>query len=82
MSSLEGCVLKLREHVHHIYTALKQPIPFPMYYTLMILLNVSLLVKSYSMIEAESWMSIPCFFIICFVLIGLKVCALNEGVTA
>merc|ERR1740138_425641 len=43
-----------------------------MYYTLMLMLNLNLIVVSYALIEANTLMSIPCFFIICFVCLGLK----------
>merc|ERR1719326_603002 len=39
---------------------------------LMIMMSVNLLVKAYAMIEAGSVMSIPTYFIICFVILGLK----------
>merc|ERR1719231_946118 len=43
-----------------------------MYHTLMLMMSVNLLVVSYALIEAGTPMSIPVYFIICFVCLGLK----------
>ena len=43
-----------------------------MYHTLMLMLNLNLVVVAYALIEANTIMSIPCYFIICFVCLGLK----------
>jgi len=72
LRSFEQYALSLRSHGGAISNLLKQPIPFPMYHTLMLMLNCSLTVKAYAMVEANSVMSIPTFFIICFVCLGLK----------
>ena len=69
---LEKLALALREHGGTISNLLKQPVPFPMYHTLMMMMSVNLLVMAYAMIEASTIMSIPTFFIICFVCLGLK----------
>ena len=70
--SFETYVLSLRANGSAISNLLKQPVPFPMYHMLMLMLNVNLIVTSYAMIEANTIMSVPCFFIICFVCLGLK----------
>ena len=49
-----------------------QPIPFPYYHTLTLMLSLNLLLIAYSMIEFETVMTIPCFFIIVLVCLGLK----------
>jgi len=69
---LEKYALELRSHGAAISNLLKQPVPFPMYHTLMLMMSVNLLVVSYALIEASAIMSIPCFFIMCFVFFGLK----------
>lgn len=69
---LEKHALNLRKNGAAISNLLKQPVPFPMYHTLMMMLNVNLLVVAYALIESNTVMSIPCFFIICFVCLGLK----------
>merc|ERR1719502_2304822 len=48
-----------------------QPIPFPYYHTLTLMLSLNLLLIAYSMIEFETVMTIPCFFIIVLVCLGL-----------
>jgi len=70
--TLEEISISLREHGHHITTLSKQPMPFPLYYTLMLMLNASLMVQAYAMVEARTFMSIPSYFLICFVCLGLK----------
>ena len=70
--SFEQYVLSLRANGAKISNLLKQPVPYPMYHLLMLMLNVNLIVTSYAMIEANTVMSIPVFFIICFVCLGLK----------
>jgi predicted membrane chloride channel (bestrophin family) len=49
-----------------------QPVPFPYYHTLTLMLSLNLLMVSYSLIEFETILTIPCFFIIVLVTIGLK----------
>merc|ERR1719446_1940187 len=49
-----------------------QPIPFPYFHTLTLMLSLNLLVCGYSMIEFGTFMTIPVFFIVCLVLLGLK----------
>ena len=73
---LEKYALSLREAGGNISNLLKQPVPFPMYHMLMLLISINLLIVSYAMIEASTIMSIPVFFIICFVALGLKETAL------
>jgi len=70
--SFEQYVLSLRANGGSISNLLKQPVPFPMYHILMLMLNVNLIITAYAMVEANTIMSIPCFFIICFVCLGLK----------
>jgi len=69
---LEKFALSLRQAGSNISNLLKQPVPFPMYHTLMLMMSVNLLVMAYAMIEANTIMSIPTFFIVCFVCLGLK----------
>lgn len=69
---LEKLALSLRAHGGKISSLLKQPVPFPMYHTLMLMMSTNLLVMAYAMIEANTLMSIPTFFIVCFVCLGLK----------
>ena len=69
---LEKYALSLRQSGSVISNLLKQPVPFPMYHTLMLMMSVNLLITSYAMIEASTIMSVPTYFIICFVCLGLK----------
>jgi len=72
MRELEKHALALREAGSDISNLLKQPVPFPMYHTLMLMMSVNLLVVSYALVEASTIMSVPVFFIVCFVCLGLK----------
>ena len=72
LRSFEQYALSLRSHGAAISDLLEQPIPFPMYHTLMLMLNFSLTLKAYAMIEANSLMSVPTYFVICFICLGLK----------
>ena len=64
--------LALRGHCADIVNTMTQPIPFPYYHTLTLMLSLNLLLIAYSMIEFETVMTIPCFFIIVLVCLGLK----------
>lgn len=65
-------MLALRQNCADIVDSMTQPIPFPYYHTLTLMLSLNLLLIAYSMIEFETIMTIPCFFIIVLVCIGLK----------
>jgi len=69
---LEKFALSLRSNGGQISNLLKQPVPFPMYHMLMLMMSVNLLVVAYALIESNTIMSIPVFFIICFVCLALK----------
>jgi len=64
--------LTLRSNCAEIVNTMTQPIPFPYYHTLTLMLSLNLLLIAYSMIEFETVMTIPCFFIIVLVCLGLK----------
>jgi len=64
--------LKLRGFTSDIVDQLSQPVPFPYYHTLTLMLSLNLFLMAYSMIEFETIMTIPCFFIVCMVCLGLK----------
>jgi hypothetical protein len=55
-----------------IVNTMTQPVPFPYYHTLTLMLSLNLLMISYSLLEFETTMTVPVFFIIVFVLLGLK----------
>jgi len=69
---LEKYALSLRANGGTISNLLKQPVPFPMFHTLLVMMSVNLLVLSYAIIEANTMWSILTFFITCFCLFGLK----------
>jgi len=65
--------LALRGHCAEIVNTMTQPIPFPYYHTLTLMLSLNLLLIAYSSaIEFNTMMTIPCFFIIVLVCLGLK----------
>eukprot|EP00326_Haptolina_ericina_P027708 CAMPEP_0181201048 /NCGR_PEP_ID=MMETSP1096-20121128/18099_1 /TAXON_ID=156174 ORGANISM="Chrysochromulina ericina, Strain CCMP281" /NCGR_SAMPLE_ID=MMETSP1096 /ASSEMBLY_ACC=CAM_ASM_000453 /LENGTH=304 /DNA_ID=CAMNT_0023291465 /DNA_START=143 /DNA_END=1057 /DNA_ORIENTATION=- len=65
-------VLALRGHCAMIRNTLKQPVPFPYYHTLLLMLLVNLLLLAYVLAGLESIWSVPCYFITAFVLLGFK----------
>lgn len=69
---LEKHALKLREHGSNISNLLKQPVPFPMFHTLLLMLSVNLLLFAYAIIESSSLWSIATFFITTFVMFGAR----------
>jgi len=64
--------LALRGHCAAIRNTLKQPVPFPYYHTLVLMLLVNLLLYAYVLTNVGSLWSIPCFFVTAFVLLGFK----------
>lgn len=70
--NMENFALSLRSAGGTITNLLKQPVPFPMYHMLMIMMSVNLIVMAYAMVESATVMSIPAFFIVSFVCLGLK----------
>jgi hypothetical protein len=69
--------LTVRANCADIVNMMTQPIPFPYYHTLTLMLSLNLLLIAYSMIEFETVMTIPCFFIIVLVCLGLKETAVS-----
>jgi hypothetical protein len=72
LKPLEAQALACRSNCAEIVNMMTQPIPFPYYHTLTLMLSLNLLLMAYSMIEFETIMSVPCFFIIVLVCLGLK----------
>jgi len=72
LAPFQAQALALRGHCAEIVNTMTQPIPFPYYHTLTLMLSLNLLLIAYSMIEFETIMTIPCFFIIVLVCLGLK----------
>jgi len=72
LAPFQAQVLALRNHCAEIVDQMTQPVPFPYYHTLTLMLSLNLLLIAYSLIEFETIMTVPCFFIIVLVCIGLK----------
>jgi len=72
LGPFQATVLKLRGHADAIISSHNQPVPFPYYHTLTLMLSLNLFLMAYSMIEFETVMTIPCFFVIALVSLGLK----------
>ena len=73
--------LALRGHCSAVVDLLAQPVPFPYYWTLNLMLAVNLLLIAYAMIGAATLMSIPTYFIIVLVTLGMKARSCGEHVT-
>merc|ERR1719465_203232 len=72
LAPFQAQAMTLRSHCADIVNTMTQPIPFPHYHTLTLMLSLNLLLIAYSMIEFETIMTVPCFFIIVLVCLGLK----------
>jgi len=72
LAPFEEQALALRGHCGAITNQLKQPVPYPLYTTLMFMLCTNLLVLAYAMSGGGSIWSIPVYFMTCLVLLGLK----------
>ena len=64
--------LALRASCAGVVDLLAQPVPVPYYWTLNLMLTVNLLLVAYAMIGAGTLMSIPTYFIIALVTLGMK----------
>ena len=65
-------MLALCGHCSEIVNQMTQPIPFPYYHTLTLMLSLNLLLMAYALVQFETIMTMPCFFIIALVVLGLK----------
>ena len=72
LNPFQAQALALRGFCAEIVNTMTQPIPFPYYHTLTLMLSLNLLLIAYSAIEFETVMTIPVFFIIVLVCLGLK----------
>jgi len=72
LGPFQAQALALRANCADIVNTMTQPIPFPYFHTLTLMLSLNLLLIAYAMIEFATIMSIPVFFIVCLVLLGLK----------
>eukprot|EP00326_Haptolina_ericina_P016419 CAMPEP_0181193606 /NCGR_PEP_ID=MMETSP1096-20121128/13907_1 /TAXON_ID=156174 ORGANISM="Chrysochromulina ericina, Strain CCMP281" /NCGR_SAMPLE_ID=MMETSP1096 /ASSEMBLY_ACC=CAM_ASM_000453 /LENGTH=333 /DNA_ID=CAMNT_0023283081 /DNA_START=57 /DNA_END=1058 /DNA_ORIENTATION=- len=72
LGPFQAQALALRGNCADIVNTMTQPIPFPYFHTLTLMLSLNLVLIAYSMIGFGTVMSIPVFFIICLVLLGLK----------
>ena len=65
-------VQEMRNHCGTIINQKNQPIPYPYYTTLLSMLLVNLSVTAYALTVFENFLSVPCYFMTCLVLLGLK----------
>ena len=72
LGPFQAQALALRGNCADIVNTMTQPIPFPYFHTLTLMLSLNLLMCGYSMIEFGTVMTIPVYFIVCLVLLGLK----------
>ena len=77
LSNFQNTVIKLQVDCRDLAATVEMPVPFPYYYTLTLMLSLNLLLMAYALIEFETIMTIPCFFIIALVALGLKETAVS-----
>lgn len=68
----EAKMLKLNVNASEIVHMITQPIPFPYYHTLTLMLSLTLLLMAYALVQFETMVTFPTFFIICLISLGLK----------
>jgi len=72
LGPFQAQALALRGNCADVVNMMTQPVPFPYFHTLTLMLSLNLVLCGYAMIEFETVMSIPVFFIVSLVLLGLK----------
>jgi len=72
LKSFETQILKLREQSHDIVDWVNAPVPFPYFHTVNLMLVLNLLLCAYALIDFETVVTFPCFFVISLVALGLK----------
>ena len=65
----------LRQHCSDMVNTLAQPVPFPYFHAVTFMLSINLIIVAYALIFFDTYMSVPCFFVTCLVMQGLKECA-------
>lgn len=72
LAPFQDQALVMRSHELSIKNQLQQPIPYPYYALLMLMLCVNLVLLAYTLTAVGTFMSVPVYFITCLVLLGLK----------
>ena len=72
LAPFQAQALTLRGHCSGIVNALAQPVPFPYYHTVSLMLSVNLVLIAWSLTEFSTIMTIPAYFVIALVTLGLK----------
>jgi len=67
----------LRGQCSGIVNSLAQPVPFPYYHIVSLMLNVNLVMVGYALISFDTLLTVPVFLIICLVCLGLKETAVS-----
>jgi len=79
-AQFQACAFRLRGHMNTIVNLLKQPVPFPYFHVLKLLLLVGLFIVSYAIVGLETgdltaWtaaLSLFAFSVVCAIMIGLQ----------
>jgi len=72
MGPFQAQAFALREQCSGIINSLSQPVPFPYFHILSLMLSVNLGLLAYALVSWETVLTIPAFFITCLVMLGLK----------
>lgn len=78
--NFEKCMEDFCAHCGATMEVLNQPVPFPYFHILKLLLLVALLILSYALIElllANVFLSLTCYTVACFIMIGLEQIAIG-----
>ena len=62
----------LRQDCSDVVNTLAQPVPFPYFHVVTFMLSINLVLVAYALVFFETYLSVPCFFVTCLVMQGLK----------
>ena len=62
----------LRADCSEVVNTLAQPVPFPYFHVVTFMLSVNLVLVAYALVFFDTYLSVPCFFVTCLVMQGLK----------
>ena len=62
----------LRQDCSDVVNTLAQPVPFPYFHVVTFMLSINLVLVAYALIFFNTYVSVPCYFVTCLVMQGLK----------
>ena len=72
LGPFQAQALALRQDCSDVVNTLAHPVPFPYFHVVTFMLSVNLVLVAYALVFFNTYMSVPCYFITCLVMQGLK----------